>query len=156
MDGIARRAAVAPESPRAPRRRRTTRVKCSSAARAASSPCERATIQRASASFASIGSPSGTGSLGDERPPLCERAVGDPHRPAEHLLGRRRERDVVADRRAHLLAVPARAAAASSARPAARARSASITSRPGEQVVELVGAAELDVGLDRDRVVAPA
>ena len=30
---------------------------------------------------------------------------------------------------------------------------ASITSRPVEQVVELVGAAELDVGLDRDRVV---
>ena len=41
---------------RAPRCWRTTRVKCSSAARAASSPCERATIHRASASFDSIGS----------------------------------------------------------------------------------------------------
>ena len=39
---------------------RTTRVKCASAARAASAPCERATMKRASASFASIGSPGGT------------------------------------------------------------------------------------------------
>ena len=36
-------------------------MKCSSAAAAASSPCERATIKRASASFASIGSPAGAG-----------------------------------------------------------------------------------------------
>jgi len=36
--------------------------------------------------------------LGDERPPLVELRVGDPHRPAELLLGRHRERNVVADR----------------------------------------------------------
>ena len=36
-------------------------MKCASAACAASSPCERATMKRASASFASSGSPAGAG-----------------------------------------------------------------------------------------------
>ena len=66
--------------------------------------------------------------------------------------GARRERDVVADRRAHLLAVP---------REQQRRREHDLRLEPvrlhhlaaGEQVVELVGAAELDVGLDRHRVV---
>ena len=72
--------------------------------------------------------------LGDEPPPVLEHRVRDPHRPAELLVGRRGKRDVVADRRAHLLAVPGDAGAASSARPAARARSASITSRPASRL----------------------
>ena len=152
-DAADRRPAAAPPGRRpAPGASRTTRVKCASASRAASSPCERATMQRASSSFAAIGSPSGTGRSATSRHHSGELRVRDPHRPAEHLLRRGEQRDVVADRRAHLRAVP---------REQERRRQHDLRLEAvvlhhlaaGEQVVELVGAAELDVGLDRDRVV---
>ena len=131
---------------------RTTRVKWSSAWRAASSPCERSTMNRARASFASSGSLRRQLPLPDEPVPLGQQLVGHAHRAAEHLLRRRGQRDVVPERRAHLVAVP---------RDEDRRRQRDLRLEPvglhhlaaGEQVVELVGAAELDVGLDRDRVV---
>ena len=87
-----------------------------------------------------------------EAVPLRQQLVRDPHRPAEHLLRRRRQRDVVADRRAHLLAVPAEQE---------RRRQHDLRREPvrlhdlasGQEVVELVGPSELDVRLDRDRVI---
>ena len=115
-------------------------------------PCERATMNRASASFASSGSPSGAGrsaissyhsaSWSSEirivRPNISSgAAVSGMLLPTDELIfapsqreqERRRQHDLRLEAvvRHHLAA--------------------------GEQVVELVGAAELDVGLDRDRVV---
>ena len=87
---------------------RTTRVKWSSAARAASSPQERPTMKRARASFASSGSPAGRLPLPDQAVPLGQQLVRDAHRAAEHLLRRRRQRDVVPDRGAHLRRRPTR------------------------------------------------
>ncbi len=101
---------------------RTTRVKWASASLAASSPCERATIARASASFASIGSRSRNLPLEHEPVPLLELLVRDPHRAAELLLGRRGQRNVVADATSSSSRRPTRAGAASSGRPAARGR----------------------------------
>ena len=121
-------------SRRASRRWRTTRAKCASAARAASSPCERATIQRASASFDAIGSPAGGVLLGDEPPPLAAAArpgsassarTSPPAAPSAGCCCRPTSSS---SRR------PTRAGAASSARPAARGRSASITSRPASRL----------------------
>ena len=111
-------------------------------------------MKRASSSFASSGS-SAAGSSSDsmhEPVVLRQQLVRDPHRLAELLFGRVGEPDVVAERGAHLLRRRARAGAASSAPPAARGRRPAYVAA-GEQVVELVGAAQLDVGLDRDRVV---
>ena len=109
-------------------------------------------MKRASSSLASSGSPPGGSRFHDERVPVRKLLVRDPHRPPELLLRRRRERNVVSHRRAHLLAVPGH-----------EQRSGQDDLRlepvvlhdfaPGEQVVELIGAAELDVGLDRDGVV---
>ena len=132
---------------------RTTRVKCASAVlggrlavRARHDPPRESELRRHRLAGGRVGL------LGDEPPPVGEHLVGDPHRPAEHLLRRRGQRDVVADRRAHLLAVP---------RKQERGRQHDLRLEAvlrhhlaaGEQVVELVGAAELDVGLDRHRVV---
>ena len=151
-DGPDRRPAEgAPARPRAPRRA-STRRKCSSAARAASSPCDRVTIHRASASFACIGSPSGTGCSATSVHHSSSWESGIRIVRPNISSGARRERDVVPDRRAHLLAVP---------REQKRSRQHDLRLEPvrlhhlaaGEQVVELVGAAELDVGLDRHRVV---
>ena len=90
-----------------------------------------ATTTRASSSFASIGSPSGApsararaGTTGRAARPGCDISL------AELLLGRSVDPDVVALRLAHLLAVPADEERHRERRPAARGRSASITSRP--------------------------
>src|SRR5437667_398105 len=82
--------------------------------------------------------------LGDEPPPLRELRVGDPHRAPEHLFRRRQERDVVPDRRAHLRSVPGE----QERRRQDHLRLETVLRHhlaPREQVVELVGAAELDV-----------
>src|SRR5581483_2836854 len=90
---------------------------------------------------------------GEELPPLRQRLVGDRHRLAEHLLRRLLDADVVAARLRHLLGAvepdeqwigddELRRLPVALEHVAAR-----------EQVVELVGAADLDVGVDRDRVV---
>ncbi len=131
---------------------RTTRVKWSSAARAASSPCERVTIHRASASFASSGSPAGTACSTTSRYHSSSSSSEIRMVRPNCSSGGRGQRDVVPHRRAHLLAVP---------RDEERRREHDLRLEavglhhlaPGEQVVELVGAAELDVGLHGDGVV---
>ena len=110
------------------------------------------TIQRARASFASSGSPAGTGSFHHEPVPPLEELVGDPHRATELLLRRGGQRDVVADRGAHLLAVPGHQQRCG--QHDLRLETVGLHDLPSrEQVVQLVGPAELHVRLDRDRVV---
>ncbi len=157
MDGVAGRESAASGTSSGACPSRTTRVKCASASAAASFPCERPTTKRASASFASIGSSvvGSAGGLHHEPVVLGQRLVRDPHRLPELLLGRLGEPDVVAERGAHLAPVGAHEE---------RRRERDLRLEPvglhhvaaGEQVVELIGAAELDVRLDRRPSRRPA
>ena len=88
-------------------RSRTTRVKCSSAALAASSPCDRGDDEPCKGELRLERVAVRRRLFQHELVPLRQLIVGDPHRPPELLLGRHRQRDVVAERRGHLLAVPA-------------------------------------------------
>ena len=114
-----------------------------------------------------VGEPAGELALGlDRRPALVERLaeqqqvvlahdrVGDAHQLAEHLLRRVGDADVVAVGLAHL---PHPVGAREDRHRQDRLRRLAVGGLhvAAEQQVELlVGAAELDVGLDRDRVVA--
>ena len=132
---------------------RTTRVKCSSAARAASSPCERMTMNRASSSFASMGSDVRYAAA-RRRAPTTARASRRECASSARTAPRARavERDVVAHGRAHLRAVPREQERRGEDH--LRLEAVRLHDRPpGEQVVELVRATELHVRLDRDRVV---
>ena len=85
--------------------------------------------------------------------PLAELRVGNPHGFAELLLGRLGETDVVPSRLAHELLVPGDEQL--DGERDLRLLPVLLLDLPAhEEVVELVGAAELDVGLDRHRVVA--
>ena len=153
VHGIAGAAADA----RAPRRGRsapaTTRVKCASASRAASSPCERRTMNRASSSFASIGSRS--------RAPAARRRASTSPRASRRGSASSGRTAPPAARSSGMLFPTDELIFA----PSQERRSGVVSTTcgleavrlhdgpPGEQVVELVGAAELDVRLDRDRVV---
>ena len=129
-------------------------MKCASASRAASSPCERVTIQRASASFASRGRLrreelllASTSRYHSERRsseirivrPNCSsgRAASGMLFPTDELIFSPSQRDQQRRREDDLRREPVRLHHLAT----------------GEQVVELVGSAELDVGLDRNGVV---
>ena len=105
---------------------RTTRVNAPRRPRAASSPCERATIEARERELRTrIGSPPAAArASATSRHHSASSVVGDPHRPAEHLLGRRRRAGCCCRPTSSSSRRPRRAAAASSARPAARGRSA--------------------------------
>ena len=85
---------------------------------------------------------------------LADQAVGDPHQLAEHLVGSLRDAHVVAERLAHLLdaveALEERHGHGDLRGLIPRA----LELPPHEQVEELIGPPQLDVGLHRDRVVA--
>ena len=110
-------------------------------------------MNRASASFASSGIAGRDVVLVHHEPvPLAEQRVGDPHRLSELLLGRLGKTDVVPFRLAHELLVPGDEQL-DGERDLRLLPVGLLHLAAHEEVVELVGAAELDVGLDRHRVV---
>ena len=132
-----------------------TRSKCASAAAAASAPWKRSTIARASARLASRGPvPAGGSSTASSENHVRHRLVGEAQRLAVLLLRRLGHADVVAQRLGHLLdPVGPRQDRHRQDRLLGLAVGA-LDVAAEQQVERLVGAAELDVGVDRDRVVA--
>ena len=130
------------------------RSKRSSAASRRPASWKRSTIRRARARFASLGRPVRR-RLAEQQPVvLGHRLVGDAHQLPEHLLRRVGDADVVAQRLAHL---PDAVDADQDRHRQDRLRRLAVgrLDVAAEQQVELlVGAAQLDVGLDRHRVVA--
>ena len=115
---------------------------------------KRSTIRRPSARFASFGGPSRQ-LLAEQQPVvLGHRLVGDPHQPPEHLLRRVGHADVVAERLAHLLDAVGADQDRHGQDRLRRLAVGGLDVAAEEQVELLVGPPELDVGLDRDRVVA--
>ena len=150
---------------RAARRPRKRASNSASAASAAACEWKRATISCASATFASRGlRPSAhsrlsaaISSCGAERQQLVvapHQLVGDRHQLAEHLVRRLGDADVVVERLRHLVDA-VEPFEQRQRQDALRLLAVVPLQLAADQEVELlVGAAELDVGLQRDRVVA--
>ena len=133
-----------------------TRSKCASAAAAASAPWKRSTIARASQRLRSRGPVPRGGSLhGQQREPRRHRLVREAQRLAVLLLGRLGRRRCgcpatwTSSRRRRCPA-----GSASSAPPAGAGRRRAGCRAPSSRLNVWSVPAELDVGFDRDRVVA--
>ena len=135
--------------------RTCTWSKRSSAAAAASAPWKRSTSRRASSRLASPGCRSGSSSRPQQQPVvLAHRRVGDAHQLPEHLLRRIGDADVVAERLAHP-PHPVGPGQDRHRQDRLRRLAEGLLHVAAEQQVELlVGPPDLDVGLDRHRVVA--
>ena len=132
-----------------------TRAKCAAAASAASSPWKRATSLRASACLASRGGEVGWLLLAQEQPvPALHGRVRDAHRLPVHLLRRLGHPDLVAEGLRHLPLAVDPGEDRHRERDLLGLAVRALDVAPEEQVELLVRAAELDVGANRDRVVA--